>query len=102
MLYEVITKYLKLSWFLRLIFIETIVVILLFLLYLQKSFHVYEFILLFLTISQLFLTSLLLTGFYNPELVKKQYYLQNKLPVPEKGLIPEKLKIPRNGILLFV
>ncbi len=94
-------KYLKLSWFTRLIFIETILVLLLFLLYFLKTFDLYALILLFLTTSLLFMTTLLLTGFYNPEVVKKQYYLHNKLPVPTNRPLPEKSRIPKNGIILL-
>ncbi len=95
-------KYLKSACLLRFVFHEVVLIVIMALL---ELFHQLEFrvlFLIFICVSVEFLALLLLTGFYNPEAVKKQYYIMNKLTPPTKKLpLNEKYQTPLNGIYLL-
>lgn len=77
-------NYLKLLYGFRLAIFEVMFIILLIVFRLLYHFEFIKLLLTFICITGVLVTSLLLTGFYNPRSVKQQYYIANKLPVPKE------------------
>lgn len=77
-------NYLKLLYVFRLTVFEVIIIILLIICRLIYHFELLKLLITFLSFTGVLITSVLLTGFYNPRIAKQQYYIANKLPVPQE------------------
>lgn len=96
-------RYLKAACFFHYIFYEVVFAVILIFTSLVYHFNLRVLLFIFICISVVYLTILLLTGFYNPEMVKKQYFIVNKLPLPSKKQTAEgKYETPLKGIYLLV
>ncbi|MGB4658113.1 MAG: hypothetical protein WBI07_02910 [Mobilitalea sp.] len=95
-------NYLKMMCFSRFFLMEAVYAFLLIII--RRIYHVevIKLIILFMCMAYVLLTILLLSGFYNPQVVKQQYYITNKLPVPnELKITKEKSRTPITGIYLL-
>ena len=96
-------KYLKMVCFIRFVIHEAMLGVILILLRLVYQFEFRMLLLIFLSISIEYMTILLLGGFYNPDMVKRQYFFRNKLPIPKKyNHCINQYKTPRIGFCLLI
>ena len=96
-------KYLKMMCLSRFIFMELLYGFVL--LAIKQIYHIdtIKLILIFICISFMLLTLLLMTGFYDPRFAKQQYYLMNKLPIPKDiKITKETSRTPIAGIYLLI
>jgi hypothetical protein len=96
-------NYLKMACYFRLAIFEALLAAILIIIRQVYQVESMKLLLAFLCLSGVFLTLLLLSGFYNPETAKQQYYIANKLTVPKKiSSSKEKYKKASIGIYLLI
>lgn len=96
-------RYLKLAFLFRYICYELLFAVVMISAVFIKQYDYRILLLIYISISIVFLMTLLLSGFYNPEIVKRQYLIMNKLPVPiEKQPSSKKKQSSQNGVYLLV